>query len=91
MNMLKLIKQDGGCRHLLCPETILLTILSYAQQTEIYNMFDSHTDSKQTQKINKKYKNEELEERIQSISQAVKSFDVETLKTIYDKCSGILK
>ena len=47
--------------------------------------------SLEMEKINKKYKNKELEERIQSISQAVKSFDVDTLKVIYEKCSVLLK
>jgi len=47
--------------------------------------------SQKMEEINKKHQNEELEEFIRSISQAVKSFDVDTLKEIYAKCSKILK
>lgn len=47
--------------------------------------------AQEMEKINKKYQNQELEERIQSISKAVKSFDIDTLKNIYANCSQILK
>lgn len=83
--------------------TLILKVDEYPEELlkelkEVWKNFDGLMILDQweslTQKmihINKKYNNKELEERIENISAAIKSFDVDTLRGIYSRCSSFLK